>query len=404
MSAAYLVEGTVAPGYESVKEMFQDQLSLGSEENSQLCVYVQGEKVVDLWCKVDPASKFDADSLTNVYSSTKSLTAIMMGMAVDQGWLNYTDKISQHWSEFGQAGKEDITISDLLRHEAGLASLSEPLDIEDVLPENVKKNQAGEKLAKQQPTWPEVGKREYHAVTRGWIANEIFRRVNPDNLTLGEYLDKEIASKLKADLYIGCSKENFYDCKHAPAGYTIKESLKKSFGMKSGVESPFYHLLKLGVASARMKKANVGLEKLDPLDFNKPSFRSSECPSANGNCSARGLALLGSLMAHKGQLGETKLMSESSWSAMHAEPTDGVLFLNITCPFTQGGVAEFREESGRDGYYGWMGYGGSAFQWHPELKIGFGYTCTLLFPISLMNAKAARFQTEVARCAKSLQK
>ena len=113
------VGGTVAPGYENVKVMFEENFRRGSDESSQLCVYVGEEMVVDLWSSSSLPS-YTGDTLTNVFSSTKSVTSIVMACLVDQGLIEYSDKISKHWPEFAENGKGDITIADLMRHEAGL--------------------------------------------------------------------------------------------------------------------------------------------------------------------------------------------------------------------------------------------------------------------------------------------
>ena len=79
----------MAPGYETVREMFEENFQSGSEENSQLCVYVQGEVVVDLWGSMaNTQHSFTGDTVTNVFSSTKSLTAICIAMLVDSGGPN----------------------------------------------------------------------------------------------------------------------------------------------------------------------------------------------------------------------------------------------------------------------------------------------------------------------------
>lgn len=82
------------------------------------------------------------------------------------GLMNYDDKISQHWPEFAQNGKENITVADLMRHEAGLAGLDTPVPLPSLLTENIKKNEVGSILEKSTPKYPEDQKREYHAVTR----------------------------------------------------------------------------------------------------------------------------------------------------------------------------------------------------------------------------------------------
>merc|ERR1712198_713270 len=120
--------------------MFEEQFRLGTEENSQLCIYVKGVKVVDLWGSTNVNSKFDGDSLTTVMSSAKSLTSILMAMAVDRGWLDYKDKICKHWPDFAQHGKGNVKVADLMRHESGLAHASLPLNVTVLTREHIKQN------------------------------------------------------------------------------------------------------------------------------------------------------------------------------------------------------------------------------------------------------------------------
>ena len=133
----YSIEGTVAVGYESVKEMFEENFRAQRDDNAQLCVYVGDDLVVDLW-GFSSDKNYDGDTLTNIFSSTKSLTAICMAMLYDQGLIKYTDKISKHWPEFVEHGKGEITIADLMRHEAGLAAFDQSLDPIDLLAYNIK--------------------------------------------------------------------------------------------------------------------------------------------------------------------------------------------------------------------------------------------------------------------------
>merc|ERR1712198_479846 len=92
-----------------------------------------GEKVIDLWGKADENSEYDGDTLTTVFSSTKSLTAIAMAALQDQGLISYDEKITTYWPEFGQNGKENVKVCDLMRHEAGLANPHTPIPPESTL-------------------------------------------------------------------------------------------------------------------------------------------------------------------------------------------------------------------------------------------------------------------------------
>jgi len=149
--------------------------------------------------------------------------------------------------------------------------------------------------------------------------------------------------------------------------------------------------------------------------FNMDAVRQGETSSANGNCSARGLATIGAAMANGGSLGGVKVLGEKGWKALHADPTPGGLGFAPDNPldmtyFTQGGVNEYPDSADsqgshleRAGYYGWLGYGGSVFQWNLRHKIGFAYVPTVLEFHCMHNMKGARFQEEVVRCARRLE-
>jgi len=403
----------VAPGYESVKVKFEENFRRGSDESSQLCVYVGEEMVVDLWSSSSLPS-YTGDTLTNVFSSTKSVTSIAMACLVDQGLMEYSDKISKYWPEFAENEKGDITIADLMRHEAGLANITESLDVHDTLRENIKKNAVGEVIARQKCKSKE--KREYHAISRGWIANEIFRRVHPEGKTIGEYLEAEISKPLDADVYVGVPtsrEEDYAPVKNFTMGKMIRESMKCG---SRAIDLNFSQLLSLLNEFRKMEQEEQAKAFKDYKDvdmngigamMNIDIVRRGESSSANGNCSARGLAKLGAAMANKGSFKGIKILGEKGWEALHADPTFFAMYEGwLPTNFTQGGVNKFEEEGGggRDGYYGWYGYGGSVFEWNLEHKIGFAYTCTLLHWQDLFNDKGKRLQEEVVKCVKILQK
>ena len=411
------VEGFAAPGYESVKEMFEKNCERGAEDSAQLCVYVEEKKVVDLWWSMSNP-KYTGDTLTNVFSSTKSLTAIAMAALQDKGLISYDEKISTYWPEFGQNGKEDVTVADLMRHEAGLASLDNPPTFEDTWTENIKKNCLGSKIETEKCNYPThgKGKREYHGISRGWIANEIFRRMDPGKRTIGEYLMEDVAKPLNADVYVGARNEKFEDYAptvEIPMSSVLGESIKATF-TDSAVDVDFISLLGVfnmlrkiyaGAGASKPAFQPNGVDdmtKIGPL-FNMEAVRRGETSSANGNCSARGLALVAAAMANQGSINGVQVLSKQGCEALHKDPVEAPLFGIWPTNFTQGGVNKFDQASGRDGYYGWFGYGGSVFQWHPELKIGFAYTPTYLHAFDLTNNRGRMLQQEAVKCAKNMK-
>jgi hypothetical protein len=142
--------------------------------------------------------------------------------------------------------------------------------------------------------------------------------------------------------------------------------------------------------------------------FNDPFIEMGETPSANAHCSARGLAKIASAVSMNGASEGTQMLSERACQLLHEAPIDRSLGIMDT-QFTQGGVARFAtaktgasemEKSlnhGREGFYGWMGLGGSIFQWHPDYQIGFAFVPTSLHVLDLVNERGKAFQTEVLR-------
>lgn len=111
-----------------------------------------------------------------------------MALLVDKGHLDYDEKVCKYWPEFGQNGKDKLRLEDVMRHEAGLTKLCQGVKLEQTSRESIKANSIGEIIAQTTPKYP-AGKteavRQYHALTRGWILNEIVRRADPKGRTIG---------------------------------------------------------------------------------------------------------------------------------------------------------------------------------------------------------------------------
>ena len=145
--------------------------------------------------------------------------------------------------------------------------------------------------------------------------------------------------------------------------------------------------------------------------FNEPQFAMGETPSANASCSARGLAKIAAMMSGGGKWGGNEYLTEQAWTAMHANPVKAKMGGLLTTRFTQGGVDKFTRceagsseieramNEGREGFYGWMGFGGSILQWHPELDIGFAFVPTSLHVLDLFNERGKVYQTAILECA-----
>jgi CubicO group peptidase (beta-lactamase class C family) len=396
-----------------------------AEEHTQLCVYYRGERVVDLWASVATDAPFSPDSLVNIFSSGKSLEAIAVASLVGRGLLDYKSKIVDYWPEFVANGKGELTVAEVMRHEGGMAAFNTSLDPEDLLTENIKRNRVGG-VIESHPVRFRKGSgsaREYHAITRGWIVNELFRRVDPGGRTVGEFLSEEISGPLEADAIIGVKEADLKRISRvSPLGFAFQflESLKPKFlgrRIKHSLLQILGRILRIipSMRHATTRGAPPPYKGMKGIGFfNEPVVAMGETPSAAANCSARGLAKIAAMMSAGGKWAEREYLSEDAWKAMHDDPVEADMGFTGT-NFTQGGLNLFTEANGkrsgleqafnggREGFYGWMGLGGSIFQWHPRHEIGFGFVPTSLHVLDILNERGKTYQAEVLRCVESLE-
>jgi CubicO group peptidase (beta-lactamase class C family) len=205
-TAAHSVEGYVDRRFESVREAFADNFSRRHELGGACCVYVHGEKVVDIWGGIrnkKTGEPWERDSMVLVYSATKGLAAMTLAIAHSRGWLDYEERVASYWPEFAQHGKETITVRQLLAHQAGLFAFDEPVDrgvVADL-------DRLAVVLARQTPAWEPGTRQAYHAITLGFYESELLRRVDPRHRSLGQFFQDEIATPLGEDIYIRLPRE-----------------------------------------------------------------------------------------------------------------------------------------------------------------------------------------------------
>ena len=169
-----------------------------------MCVVVGGEVVVDLWGGLrDRATgaPWCADTMTLVHSTTKGLSGLVLALLHSRGLLDYDERVATYWPEFSRAGKQDITVRQLLAHQAGLFAFDERVDAEVV----ADLDRLAGVMERQRPIWPPGERQAYHAITLGFYENEIVRRIDPDHRTIGRVLHEDVAIPLgiAGEMYIG---------------------------------------------------------------------------------------------------------------------------------------------------------------------------------------------------------
>jgi len=283
------VHGLVTPGFEAVREAFVGNFARRRELGGACCAYYKGEKVVDLWGGIrDDATgePWAHDTMVIVYSATKGLAAMALALAHSRGWLDYEERIATYWPEFACEGKQDITVRQLLAHQAGLFALDVPLD-QDLVADFTR---LAAVLARQKPAWPPGTRQAYHAITLGFYEGELVRRVDPLHRTLGQVFQDEIATPLGLDVYIRLP-ETIPDFRLA----TIKRpgTLEMLLGL------PLRFTLEVINQRSKICRALRGSEL--PHDETRVYARNLEVPSGGAVGTARAIARAYSVFATGGR-------------------------------------------------------------------------------------------------------
>src|SRR5215213_10005332 len=192
------MDGDTSPGWEAVAAVLRDNVERGEDTGASVAVYHRGAKVVDsaAGTMTPGGDVYDRSTLQLVFSTTKGITAIAVAMCVERGLLDYDATVATYWPEFAAAGKGDATVAQLLSHQLGLFTV-DGLTLEDALDWDT----ITAALAAKAPEWPIGSGHGYHAVTYGWLAGELVRRV--DGRSLGTFVADEIVKPLGVELWIG---------------------------------------------------------------------------------------------------------------------------------------------------------------------------------------------------------
>jgi CubicO group peptidase (beta-lactamase class C family) len=195
------IHGTCPDRLGAVKDAFAANFTEApqglNEQAARFSVARDGEILIDLWAgQADAAgtTPFAADALVPVFSTGKAVMATLIATCVERGLLDYDRPVATWWPEFGQAGKETVTVAQMMSHQAGLPGFAETVD-----PAIWFDRQAVlDRLCAQAPMWEPGTASGYHPITIGYLAGELFRRV--DGRTMGTALRHDFPG---LDLWIG---------------------------------------------------------------------------------------------------------------------------------------------------------------------------------------------------------
>jgi CubicO group peptidase (beta-lactamase class C family) len=197
--------GDCDPRFEPVREEFERNFSERGELGASVCVFVDGQPVVDLWGGIADSATgqaWQSDTINVVMSCSKGVTATCFNMLVERGRIALDAPVATYWPEFAKNGKEAITIRQAASHQAGVAHVSAPIPPGGLNDWDVMTSL----IAEQAPYWEPGTRCGYHALTIGHILGEVIRRV--DGRSVGTFLRQEVAEPLGLDLWIGLPEEH----------------------------------------------------------------------------------------------------------------------------------------------------------------------------------------------------
>ncbi len=352
--------------------MFERQLKNFSG-GAAVCVYHQGEKVVDIWGGTMDArgTPWHEDTMAVSFSTTKGIASTALHVCADRGLIDYDAPVCKYWPEFAQQGKHDVTVRHVMTHQAGLYGIRRMIDHAGHMLdwEHMVEKLAGSKLQMK----PGSGS-AYHALTYGWLVGELVRRVS--GKPIAEFLQTEIARPLGLDgLYIGVPKSELHRVSQLVGAM---ESMKKVVrdgrpGEKHRNGTPLSHRI-IGSfgATSRIFHA-LAAKGATHFDFSAPESVIASIPAAGGVFTARSLAKLYAALSNGGELHGTRILSKETWRKLtevqhrgvdRVIPIDMQWRLGYHAAFTTRGIL-------REGF-GHYGFGGSGGFADPEHHLAVG--------------------------------
>ncbi|MDA0978540.1 MAG: serine hydrolase [Proteobacteria bacterium] len=328
------------------------------EVGAAVCVYHNGRRVVDLaggWMDREMARPFLPDTLVNVYSTTKGLVTLAIACLTDAKKLALESPVCEYWPEFGAQAKWDITVAELLSHQAGLYQFDHALQVKDLYHWQARVFD----LAAQKPAWQPGSQSGYHPVTWGFLAGELIRRVS--GMSPGTYIRQQLGEPFGLDLFLGVPAELHDRCADM-----------------------------IGANHARKPVTRPGPERVISLPAsNDPAiapyrhassrhWREAEIPASNGHASARGLARIFDAAIN------LEMFSENTLTAMTAVRSRGnpdpVLgqYLTRSAGFILNSPDCYYGPS--ETAFGHSGAGGSMAFADPEKRVAFGFVMNQMHP------------------------
>ena len=332
------IDGFTHEKFAGVRTTFEANLTSGADVGASFCATVEGEVVADVWGGwADEARTrpWEKDTIVNVYSTTKTMTALCALVVADRGELDFDAPVAKYWPEFAANGKAGVKVSHLMSHAAGLSGWKEPIVREDIYDWE----KATALLAAQAPYWEPGTACGYHGLTQGYLVGEVVRRIT--GKSLGTFFREEIAQPLGADFHIGLPASEDHrvaDLIPPPRGEGIADASTDWLVQNMSTNPP-----------------------INPLDTRTRAWRAAEIPAAGGHGNARSVAMVHVLLANGGVAQGKRILSEAGCrKALELQIEGHDKVLNVASRYGMGfGLAGAAVPLPSPNTIYWGGYGGS---------------------------------------------
>ncbi len=331
-----MVEGTFDERFVAVRDALAQSLEAETDLGASVAVVLDGQPVVDVWGGFSDPERtrpWGRDTITNVWSTTKTMTFLCALILADLGELDFHAPVVRYWPEFAANDKRRVEVRHLMGHTAGLCGWAEPMAPEDL----ADWEKCTSVLAAQAPWWVPGTASGYHSFTQGYLIGEVVRRITSQSI--GTWFAEQVARPLGADFHIGLveSEDDRVSVVVPPPPMDYPPIDPDSIPGRTFTNPP--------------------------LDATLPSrawWRRAEIPAANGHGNARSVAAVQAVVAGRGEAGGVRLLSERGCEAIFEEQAHGTdLILGTPIRFGMGyGLASEARDVGPRACY-WGGYGGS---------------------------------------------
>src|SRR5437588_7304408 len=378
---------------ERLEPLFQENFEKFGELGAAISFWQNGKELIELHGGFRDARReqpWTEETIVLIWSATKGIGSACRLHVLQEHKIDIERHVGEFWPEFAQAGKETITLGQLLSHQAGLAALDRDVDVLDYAA-------VIDALAKQEPNWPPGTAHGYHARTFGFLIDELVRRVA--GVTLSEYWRKTFAEPLGLDLWIGLpEKENARVATMYAARAGKPPELKRRL---SGPDQSYRDLIKPGTFARKVFNSPAGLHAVSAM--NKPEIRAEPIVSFGGIGIANALAKFYAMLANTGRMDDRQFFSEKTMNWMTTTLTDGAdRVFQIPTAFSAGFMKDSEKSARRiigtsTSSFGHPGAGGSHAFADPENGISFVYVMNQMEQSVLPNEKSLRLVDAIYR-------